>query len=285
MTDRLAHVEARIATVRKLSSVVAAMRGIAAARSHDAQRRLAAIHAYAGAIAGGIAQALAAAPVGAPRASDGPKTHAIVMLCAEQGFAGPFSDRVFDALDAMPPDPGGRMILLIGDRGAAPARERGVVPDWTAAMMSDPDQTDALAGRIIDALFAAMGDGRIDRVTLLGAAPTGLGAPEPVGPRALVPFDYARFSAAKGAEPPLMTLPPARLLEQLAQEYIFAEICEALTLSFAAENEARMRAMIAAHSNVEQTLNDLQTQSRQVRQQSITEEIIELAAGAEAAGP
>jgi len=37
---------------------------------------------------------------------------------------------------------------------------------------------------------------------------------------------------------------------ETAEEYVFAELCEALTLSLAAENEARIRSVTAANSNV-----------------------------------
>ena len=67
-------------------------------------------------------------------------------------------------------------------------------------------------------------------------------------------YDFGRFSTASPAtprrNPPLITLAPQRLLSRLAEEYIFAQLCEAIMLSFAAENEARMRAMIAARTNV-----------------------------------
>jgi len=82
----------------------------------------------------------------------------------------------------------------------------------------------------------------------------------------------------------LISLPPASLLTQLAEEYVFAEVCEALTLSLAAENEARMRAMTAAKSNVSTMLDDLVARSRQLRQEEITNEIIELG-GRKATGP
>jgi len=68
-------------------------------------------------------------------------------------------------------------------------------------------------------------------------------------------------------------------LERLAEEYVFAEIHEAITLSFAAENEARMRAMVAARANVASTLDDLVGLARRLRQDEITDEIVELAAG------
>lgn len=63
-----------------------------------------------------------------------------------------------------------------------------------------------------------------------------------------------------------------------------AELCEALTLSLAVENEARMRAMTGAKSNVSTMLDDLLARSRQLRQEEITNEIIELG-GRNATGP
>ena len=97
--------------------------------------------------------------------------------------------------------------------------------------------------------------------------------------RALLPFDFARFKAAPRTLPPLMTLPPDQLLAELAEEYVYAELCEEVMLSFAAENEARMRAMIAARSNVARKLEELVASFRRLRQDEITGEIIELSGG------
>ena len=53
--------------------------------------------------------------------------------------------------------------------------------------------------------------------------------------------------------------------------------------AFVAENEARMIAMMSAKNNTETTLAALSQRERQLRQEAITTEIVELAAGAEAA--
>jgi F-type H+-transporting ATPase subunit gamma len=79
--------------------------------------------------------------------------------------------------------------------------------------------------------------------------------------------------------PPLVSLPPDRLAGRLAEEHVFAELCAALMLSFAAENEARMRAMISAHGNVQRTRESLLSAFHRLRQEEITVEIVELAAG------
>ncbi|HVP99870.1 MAG TPA: F0F1 ATP synthase subunit gamma, partial [Roseiarcus sp.] len=81
------------------------------------------------------------------------------------------------------------------------------------------------------------------------------------------------------------TLPPDELLVEFAEEYVFSELCEAVMLSFAAENEARMLAMIAARSNVARKLDELVGSYRRLRQDEITDEIIELSAGAACAEP
>jgi F-type H+-transporting ATPase subunit gamma len=52
------------------------------------------------------------------------------------------------------------------------------------------------------------------------------------------------------------------------------ELCEALMLSFAAENEARVRAMTAARANVKDTLDELTQRYPQVRQDEIAADIV-----------
>jgi F-type H+-transporting ATPase subunit gamma len=122
----------------------------------------------------------------------------------------------------------------------------------------------------------------VARVTVIHAVPAHSAAIE-IAERALLPFDFARFKVAPPAAPPITTLPPEQLLVELAEEYIYAELCAEIMLSFAAENEARMRAMIAARSNVARKLEELVSSFRRLRQEEITGEIIELSAGSIAA--
>lgn len=97
---------------------------------------------------------------------------------------------------------------------------------------------------------------------------------------ALFPLDPADFPAPAHAAVPLINLAPAVLLQDLAADYLHAQLCHAALHGFAAENEARMEAMAAAHTHTERQLAELQAIQRRVRQEEITDEIIELAAGA-----
>jgi F-type H+-transporting ATPase subunit gamma len=76
-----------------------------------------------------------------------------------------------------------------------------------------------------------------------------------------------------------VNLPPPLLLSELTADYLHAQLCDAALHAFAAENQARMEAMAAAHSQIERQLASLQATQRMVRQEEITEESIELAAG------
>ena len=280
MTERLSDVVARIGSVRQLSSVIGAMRGIAAARAREARERVEGVRAYAATVGAAIGEALALAEDGGALSGsrEGRDGHLVIALCAEQGFAGLFNRRVLDVAERLLTADGSHdwELVLLGGRGLAAAEERGLEVGWSAAMVAHVDEVGALADRVMEQLYGRLESGRAMRVSVVHAAPAM--AEIRVVERALAPLDFERFPRAKNPSPPIISLPPQILLAELAQEYVFAELCEALTLSLAAENEARLRAMTAAKSNVTKMLEELIGRSRQLRQEEITSEIIELGA-------
>jgi F-type H+-transporting ATPase subunit gamma len=279
MSGKLSEVEGRIGTVHQLEAVITAMRGSAAARSREARGQLAGIRAYAAVVGGAIGEALALAPESEPqlRKRGRPEGHVVIALCAEQGFAGSFNERVLDAAERHLKSDAAEL-FIIGNRGAMVAAERGLTVGWSAPMVAHAEEVPLLASRITDALYSRLEKSQAARVTVIHAVPAPSAAIEIVE-RALLPFDFARFKVAPRAVPPITTLPPEQLLAELAEEYVYAELCEEIMLSFAAENEARMRAMIAARSNVARKLDELVGSFRRLRQEEITGEIIELSAG------
>jgi len=277
MTLRLADIGARIEGIHQLGSVVGAMRGIAAARAQQARDGLAAVDGYAAIIAGGIGQALAAMPTvtAAPPASRYP---ALVVFAAEQGFAGAFSDHVFDG--ALP-DLATHILFVVGTRGASVLRERGIVPAWTIASPAHPGGMPKLADSISQALYAQIATGAVDGVDVVHMRSTP-GSPPNVVRDTVLPLALRHDAASERIEPPLLNLSPPILLAGLTAEYLHAQLCRAALHGFAAENEARTMAMAAARDHMDRSLATLRRQERQVRQEEITAEVIELAAGAAA---
>jgi len=285
VSGKLGDVEKRIGTVHQLDAVISAMRGIAAARVHEARGRLDGVRGYASVVGAAIGEALAlaaqAADTEAP--SHGSGGHIVIVLCAEQGFAGSFSQRVLDrAIQVL--KRGSAELFLVGDRGAMIARERNLSFGWSAPMVVHADEAPRLANRIADALYDRLQAGHARRVTSVYASPGPSGVIEIVE-QALLPFDFSRFHVRPTAIPPIVTLPPERLLAELAEEYVYAELCAAVMLSYAAENEARMQAMIAARTNVGNKLAELVGAYRSLRQDEITAEIMELSVGTDSTEP
>ena len=304
MSNKLSEVQARMNGVHGLESVVGAMRGIAAARSREAHSRLDGIRACARIVGAAIGDALlliddhTSHETAAPDRDAKHDAAVVIVLCAEQGFVGTFNEHVIDAALASATvyaQFSSAEYLLLGDRGIVAATERGLNVGWSAPMITHADEVPALADRLTGVLFERLVAGRTTRVSVIHATPNPTASVQ-TAEQILLPFDYGRFSAASSVtssaaspattrrNPPLINLAPQRLLSQLAEEYIFAQLCEAIMLSFAAENEARMRAMIAARTNVHDKLEALTGDFRRLRQEEITSEIVELSAGSIAAG-
>ena len=285
MTERLADIDARIGGIRQLGAVVSAMRGIAAARVQQANTQLAAVDRYATIIVAAIGRALVLAPSPHPSAAGPgspdpgiahkPVRTALVLFCAEQGFAGAFSQRVLDATGG---DLATSELFLVGARGKTALGERGLTAGWACAMPAHSPGIPKLAEGIVQALYTRIATGEIDRLdAVFSRWEPGAGAK--VERRPLFPFDTTAFTRPHDRNAPLLNLKPATLLEGLAATYMHAQLCEAALHAFAAENQARMEAMAAARSQIERQLSSLQTAQRMVRQEEITAEIIELAAG------
>ncbi|MGJ4914809.1 F0F1 ATP synthase subunit gamma [Bradyrhizobium sp. HKCCYLRH2060] len=279
MAERLAEVSAQIQNVRQLEAVVTALRGIAASRSQRARSLLAGIDSYSAVVSRAIGQALTLLPADfrdVPKKSGAPI--GVILFCAEQGFAGAFSERVLNAA-------GGGLAnattFLIGTRGLVVARERGLTPSWSAPMASHVDAVPSLANNIADALYAQIARATPSTIEMIvpRSAP-GIGVR--IERHSLLPLDLARFAGDSETLPPMTTLKPQELLERLTAEYVYARLCEAAMHSYEAENQARMMTMTAARNNIGTRLVTLGHREQQLRQEEITNEIVELAAGAEA---
>ncbi len=274
MTERLAEVSGRIETIRQLGTVVNAMRGIAGARAQAARTQLEAVERYTSTITTAIGTLLAATAMPEPVRAQQP---AQLLFCAEQGFAGAFSEHVLDHAEP------GAALFLLGTRGLMFAAERGLKPVWSQALPAASAGVPRLARQVAAELYAriaAEGIDRIDAVYQSWRQGRGL----EVVRRRLLPLDPADFPAIARRNPPLLNLPPGALLASLTADYVHALLCQAALHSFMAENEARMATMAAAHRHIDQQLQGLELTRRIVRQDEITAEIIELAAGQAANG-
>lgn len=69
------------------------------------------------------------------------------------------------------------------------------------------------------------------------------------------------------------------LLQDLIQQYFFITLYRAFCYSLVAENESRIASMTSAKKNIEEKLEELQAQYKQIRQNAITDEIRDITSG------
>ncbi|MDE2395029.1 MAG: F0F1 ATP synthase subunit gamma [Burkholderiales bacterium] len=277
MEQQAADLQARRATVSAFGDLVNAMRGVAAARERRARALIAGADAYARTVERAMAQALAlqtpdARPDGVPDVPARQPPLAIV-FCAEQGFNGAFSEQVLAELARGP----AARVMLLGSQGLRLARARGIEPEWSAPLIAHAEAAVSAGDELHEALARALLRRAAPAVDLVHAELES-GARFNVRRSRLLPLDRAAIGTDAGPAP-LTHLAPQRLLDELASEYVAARLARALLHSHAAENLARLQAMAAAHENVGRMVETLEADERQLRQEAITAEIVELAAG------
>ena len=100
----------------------------------------------------------------------------------------------------------------------------------------------------------------------------------------LLPVDFEPEEESTGQA--MMNFEPEdeEALDMIIPKYITSLIYGAMVEAVASENGARMQAMDNATSNAEEMISDLALKYNRARQSSITQELTEIIAGAEALG-
>jgi F-type H+-transporting ATPase subunit gamma len=280
MAERLSEVQARLESHHELQEIVGAMRAIAAARLQEAQEALEGTRAYAQVVGDALAEALALPPE--PPARRGPERagRGLVLFTAEHGFTGAFNEPLVEL--ARSTAAAGAALFVVGVRGRALIEEAGLAPAWATGMATHAGAVGETAGRVAAALYQRIGAGALGALDLAFFRFQAPGS-QALQSFSLLPVDYDRFPPPARAFPPLTNLAPDLLIERLVEEHLFAQLAHAAMESFASENGARLAAMQSARSKLDGRLAELRMLERRLRQEQITDELLELATGTEAA--
>jgi F-type H+-transporting ATPase subunit gamma len=295
-------VKARIGSVKNIQKITRAMEMVAAARLRRAEQRIAALRPYAGAIRRMTRQAAEAAGPsevsGLPilKEHDSDTKVALLLVTGDRGLAGAFNSQIVRAgLRAGREYEGdGRSTLYsaVGRRGVSTLTFRGKDPVGRYVGFTDrPSYADARA--IAEDLIAAYVDGEADRVEIFY---NGYISPltQEVRRETLLPLQQATIlegterdregaEEEDGAKHALVEYEPDpdEILARLIPDYVEISVYRALLESTASEHGARMTAMRNASENAGDLIEDLTLEMNRARQAEITQEIMEVVAGAE----
>jgi F-type H+-transporting ATPase subunit gamma len=283
----------RIRSVRNTSKITKAMELVASARLRRAQARIESMRPYADRMLElMIGTARAAASVhGLPLLQRRDvRTVAILPLTGDRGLAGPFNAQVLRHAFALERSLAaeGKSVrwLVAGKKGASTLRFRGydVLQAWTG--FSDrPAYADAKA--IANRLAELYVGEEIDRAVVVYnhfVSPLVQTVVEqdvlPIPEEMLEREDEQREAALLGDV--IYEPEPEEILARLLPFYLETELYRALLESAASEQGARMTAMRNASKNAGELIDSLTLAMNRARQAEITQEILEVVAGADA---
>jgi F-type H+-transporting ATPase subunit gamma len=298
----LKDVKSRIASVKNIQKITRAMEMVAAARLRRAEQRIEALRPYAGAIRRMTRQAAEAAgnvpnlPILTEHDSE--DKIGILLVTGDRGLAGAFNSQIVRAgvrAGAQYENEGKSTVWYAsGRRGVSSLTFRGreVVESYTG-FTERPAY--ANAREMASDLMAAYIDGEIDRVEIIYNGFVSALTQE-VTRETLLPLQQASIlgegedehedDEQHGDEHGHTALveyepDPEEILQRLVPAYVEISLYRALLESSASELGARMTAMRNASENAGDLIKDYTLQMNRERQAAITQEIMEVVAGAE----
>lgn len=273
--EQLPRLQARISSLRELRDLIRALRALAASHVQEAQTALPGIRGYVEVVEDAIGEGAALLPETDALAASSERSDAsvLIVVCSEHGFVGAFNERLLDRAEAERKE--GQGLAVIGRRGATLAAERGLDVGSSFPMATHVAGVLGVTRRVADRLAAVS---TVDAV--FGSYRRG-GNYETEA-RSILPLDPALLVGSERRSPPLHHLAPETLLQQLASEYLFAEITRAVMESLASENGARLRVMETADHNIGDKLGGLRRSENALRQEAITSELLDVVTGSEA---
>jgi F-type H+-transporting ATPase subunit gamma len=299
----LKEIRGRIGSVKNIRKITRAMEMISAARLRRAEQRIEHLRPYADAIRRMTSRASQAAenipnlPILQEKESVG--TVGMLLVTGDRGLAGPFNSQIVRAGNrrAAELQADGKEVLWYasGRRGVSSLefRQLEMGGSWTG-FTDRPTFADARA--IADGLTAAYVDDKVDRVEIFYNGYISAINQE-VRHETLLPLQQADVLGGEDEDDDgddgreeddqhsralwIYEPGPEEILARLVPDYVEISIYRALLESTASEHGARMSAMRSASDNAGELIDDLTLEANRQRQAEITQEIMEVVAGAE----
>lgn len=285
-------IKRKIRSVQNTQQITKAMKMVAAARLRRAEGRMRAVRPYSEIINEFLLQVLPSltsdeSPLIGERE---PKAVGVIVITSDKGLCGAFNANILRRTEALMkerPELDYRLFCL-GKKGARyfSRRRCDVRSEYTGLYRTT---SLPMTASIVEQAATSYVSREIDELQLVYSHFENI-AVHPVVTRKLLPVDLEAIIgklphlADEARENILFEFEPgmAYLCEVLLEKYISGELYHGLLESFASELGARMTAMDAATENAQEMVETLTLEYNNIRQASITTEIVEIASTAEA---
>src|SRR5215210_3682452 len=295
-------IKGRISSVKNIRKITRAMEMVAAARLRRAEQRIEELRPYADAIRRMTRQAVSAAenipnmPI--LEEHDTVSRVGVLLVTGDRGLAGAFNSQIVRAGNRRAREIDEDVSwYAVGRRGVSSITFRGLeLAGGYTGFTDRPSYADAR--EVADEMIQHYVDGHVDRVEVFYNGYVSAMTQE-VRHETLLPLQQADVLGEDdededgggdqgGSDGPnqgralwIYEPDPEEILKRLAPDYVEISIYRALLESTASEHGARMTAMRNASENAAELIDDLTLEANRQRQADITQEIMEVVAGAE----
>ena len=207
---------------------------------------------------------------------------AVIVVTSNRGLAGGYNVNVTKLITAGWMNKEDLYIYAVGNKGKDILARRGyeIREDYSAAI-EKPEFRDAR--EICDKVLKSFAEGEIGEIYVAYTVFKNTVVHEPRLLKLLpVEFDESELSREEKLTPMNYEPEEEAALDIIIPKYITSILYGALVEASASENGARMQAMDSATSNADDIIEALALQYNRARQGSITQELTEIIAGAEA---
>lgn len=209
---------------------------------------------------------------------------AVITITANRGLAGGYNTNLTKLITESGIPKEDIDIVAIGTKGRDYLARRGYnISEDDSDIINEPLYTDARS--ICDKLLERFAAGEIGEIYLAYTSFKNTVVHEPKLIK-LLPVSVDTDGLSNGEDTTPMNYEPAEdeALNLIIPKYVCSLIYGALIEAVASENGARMQAMDNATSNADEMISDLSLKYNRARQASITQELTEIIAGANAIG-
>lgn len=210
---------------------------------------------------------------------------AVLVLASNRGLAGGYNANVAKIVTNGPFDKDNTDVYIVGRKGREILERKGytIRKDYSDLEEGGYDYADAI--KVASKMMKEFKDGKIGEIYVAYTNFKNTVSQEPVLLKLLpiLPEDFPEEDDDKNSQLIMnFEMPDDELLKLLIPKYVASIIHGAMIEAVASENGARMQAMDSATNNAEEMIGKLTLQYNRARQGSITQELTEIIAGAEA---
>lgn len=208
---------------------------------------------------------------------------AVIVITSNRGLAGGYNSNVIKLITQGELKKEELVIYAVGKKGRDTLSRYGYeIKEDLSDMIEEPQYPDAMC--LAQSLLKAYADGEIGEIYLAYTVFKNTVSHVPTLQK-LLPVEAGTLaeSAEQGSSIPMNFEPEDdEALNMIIPKYVTSLIYGGLVEAAASENGARMQAMDSATSNAEEMISSLTLLYNRARQGSITQELTEIIAGAEA---